>query len=104
MKQLLNMNENRVYSGICIDEFVNNKVFICVEYLLPKTEKHSSWPLIWNDETKIVKIASTTTKRKSFAQLDLRENKWMDYMSNNKNSFDDLFGVTRRNMLVTIML
>ena len=114
MKQLSNMNENRVYSGICIDEFKNNKIFICAGYLsdhtvehldlsknkwilLPKTtEKHSAWPLIWNDEPHIINIASTTTKRKSFSKLDLRENKWIDYMPNNKNSFDDLFGVTTK--------
>ena len=104
------MNRPRVYSGIYVDDIMNDKVYIgggmnfpeSFEYfnikknqwisLTNMNKRHKIWPLIWNDDDNpnIINIASVY-QCKIFERIDIRENKWNEYKLNSK-SFDDLFG------------
>ena len=54
------------------------------------TEDHRYRPIIWNDDTNIIIIGSMWGSN-TFEKIDIRENKWNDYMINNK-TFNNLFG------------
>ena len=49
------------------------------------------WPIIWNDDANILIIGSFY-ECKLFERIDIRENKWVNYMINGK-TFNKLFGV-----------
>ena len=101
------MNNDRRFSGICVDEYVNDKVYIgggyrssqkCEWYNTTKNKwislndtngTHESWPIIWNTNPNVINIASVH-HCKIFETNDIRENKWNIIKDNDQ--FDILFG------------
>ena len=109
------MNQTRNLSGICVDTFNKNRVYMGggrgssydaakqkVEYydiskniwieICDTNGDHKRWPVLWfeDDSNNILNIASTTSKL--FEKIDLREaNKWNTYIEN--ENFNNLFGV-----------
>ena len=108
MTKLADMNEEREYSGICVETRFHDRVYIGgganapkkVEYYsirknewlsLPDTNgNHRTWPIIWNDGANVINIASIDDC-KLFEKIDIRENKWDVYISDANNAFDNLF-------------
>ena len=104
---LCNLNEKRTYSGIYVDEYVNGRIYVGAGYYSDKSFEfydatknkwmllantngtHRFWPIIWKDNPNVIHIASSEDC-KYFEKLDIRQNKWMDYIKN--ESFDSTFG------------
>eukprot|EP01084_Bolivina_argentea_P159891 278489_1 len=109
MTKLSEMNEQRGCCGICVDEFIGNKVYVAGGYrsestfeyydinkdkwvkLADTVGQHDRWPLIWNEQPNIIIIAGASD-RKGFESIDIRENKWNDYVLYDNKNVDDLFG------------
>ena len=109
MIQLAEMNEQRTCAGICVDDYAHN-VYIGGGKESPSTFEgydavknkwtllcetnydHAYWPIIWNDKANIIIIGSTDCRL--FERIDIRENKWTDYIINDK-TFDKLFGTDK---------
>ena len=110
MFQINNMNEERRCSGICMDHINKNRVYVGGGWSSPKKFEyydimkdewislcdmkgtHKYWPCIFNDgnNPNIINIGSIANC-KILEQIDIRENKWNDYIINEKKSFDELF-------------
>ena len=107
MIKVAEMNDNRYYCGICVDEFNNNeRIYIVggfdanqkIEYfdinknlwisLSDTNGIHSTWPIIWNDDPNIINVASVDSK--SFEMIDIRQNKWLTYITNSSENDNDL--------------
>ena len=110
MTKLCDMNNDRRDSGIYVDKFNNNRVYIGGGYQSRKTfeyydinknqwislsntnQEHTIWPIIWSDQPYIINIASSY-KCNVFEKLDIRQNKWIGYLPNNHKSLNDIFGI-----------
>ena len=108
------MIEQRRFSGIFVDQYIKQRVYVCggeqapkkVEYydamknewilICDTNGQHQKWPIIWNDfnNPNIINIASIQNC-KLFERNDIRENKW-NYFIKNSNDFNNLFGIQIR--------
>ena len=99
-------------SGICVDKLINKRVYIGggwdlpkkFEYYdinknkwfkLPKTDgQHKYHPIMWIENVNIIHIASVCSQQ--FEKIDLRQNIWSTYVSNDYKSrimsINDVFG------------
>ena len=110
-KNLADMNKERRFAGICVDQNRNKKIYIGggtkaekhVEYYDIFKDKwvaiseytvgeHRYHPIIWTENNNIINIASSWCKL--FEKIDFRENKWNVYIGNDDSSFDNIFGKT----------
>ena len=93
MTNIAEMNEKRIYigGGLYSQQTFEYLDVIKNEWIsLANTNNaHQKWPIIWNENENIVHIASTV-KSKYFEKIDIRENKWLDYIKD--DDFDKLFG------------
>ena len=115
-EQLINltdMNNQRKSSGICVDSYVRNKLYVdggehspnTFEYYDTSKNKwislsnsihgHIYYPVIWNYDANTL-IVGSVYDCKLFERFDIRENKWYEYKINGK-TFNDLFGVDIEN-------
>ena len=101
------MNFSREYSGICVDNFNKNHLYIAGEkrsmnivehydinnnewLVLSKTlNDHLYWPILWNYEPNVIIIGSLYGWK--FERNDIRENKWSHFLMSDCKSIDELF-------------
>ena len=102
MTKLSSMNEKRTYSGICIDKYNKERIYVGGGYYSSNTfeyydfikdswislantnGQHKYWPIMWNENANIIFITSNC---KVIEKIDIRENKWCNYMNNENNDY-----------------
>ena len=107
---LASTKEERHNNGICADKLYNKRVYIGGGsmnkykkfeyydiyknewYLLADTnDGHKFHPILWMESSNVIYIASAWSN--SIERMDVRENKWTLYVSNNSSkTFENIFG------------
>ena len=100
------LNNRRSCAGICVDKYVNKRVYIGggimtnkeFEYFdiiknkwirLPQCNgNHHRWPIMWIENVNIINIMSPYGQK--IEKFDIRQNKWMIWMAG--SAFDKAFG------------